>query len=232
MSFTQKSINASGDLGADLRELRERAGLSLGEVAKHTKIAESTVRGWEEGRWDEVEDPRYMERMLRSYVAFLGGLEPYFINKFREGLRAREVRSRQPEDLMPRPRQVKLFDLTVTSRLLTVAGFLFFVSLLGGYIYLQARTISAPPPLELFEPTEGLRIDNSIVHVRGKTLPESSVQVNEVPAVVQPDGTFDLTLAVPRGTTLIIVSARRRHGEEAHVARRVIYDRPLPPEVK
>jgi len=227
MTFVLKSVNDQGGIGADLRELRERRGLSRTEASQRTKIIESIIRAWEEERWDEISDPAYSERMFRSYVAFLGGAETYLLNKYRQQL-SEHGRQTNPEDYLPRVRNVPRFDLAVGARMRTVSIFALFVLLLGGYVFMQVRAISIPPPLEVIEPKEGVRLTEPRVHVTGKTLPEATVVINDRDAVVQPDGNFSMDLDVPRGTTLIIVSAKKRHGREAVVTRRVIYDRPLP----
>jgi cytoskeletal protein RodZ len=227
MSFTLKSVNPSGRIGSDLVELRERAGWSRAQAAHATKIHESLIRSLEEEAWDQVADPIYTERILRSYVTFLGGNERYFVEKYRTCLEANRLK-RSPEELLPRPRRIRRFDLTVGPRLLAVSGFLVFVLLLGGYVYVQARAISTPPPLEILEPADGLRLEEPMVTIRGTTLPESTVEVNGRQAIVQPDGTFSLRLDVPRGTTLVIVTSKKRHSREVTSARRVVYDRPLP----
>lgn len=227
MAFTIKSVNPTGRIGADLEELRIRAGYSRSEASHATKIAESFLRALEEEDWGSIPDPVYSERILKSYVVFLGGNETYFLEKYRECLRGRHS-ARRPEELLPRPRQVNLSDLIVGSRLLTVAGFVAFVLLLGGYVFIQARAISTPPPLSVSSPEDGLRLEQPLVHVVGKTLAETSVTVNGRQAVVQPDGVFDLSMDVPRGTTMIVISARKRHGHEAVITRRVVYDRDLP----
>src|SRR5574337_1718195 len=174
MAFVQKNVNASGRIGPDLIELRERAGWTVAEVSRATKISESLIRALEAEAWSEIPDPIYAERILRSYVTFLGGNETYFLQKYRTLLRAKNT-SRKLEELLPRPRQVQGFDLVVGSRLLTVLGFLFFVLLLGGYVYFQAHAISTPPPLAVETPEEGQPLQEPLADVRGTTLPETSV---------------------------------------------------------
>lgn len=227
MPFVHKSINPTGRIGQDLVELRERAGWTRAGIAEQTKIAESLIRAWEEENWEEVGDIIYSERILRAYVSFLGGSVSYFIQKYHEGLQAR-VFQRRTEDLLPRTRKIRTWDLTVLSRLLTWAGFFIFVIGLGVYVFTQVRAISAAPPLSISEPADGLRVEAPSVNVRGQTAPESSVSVNGRPAFVEADGAFTLTLDIARGTTLLLVTAKKRHSHEITLTRHVIYDRPLP----
>ncbi|MCK9361406.1 helix-turn-helix domain-containing protein [Patescibacteria group bacterium] len=227
MGFVTKRLNAPGRLGPDLIELREGVGLTVEEAAGRTKIAPSVLKALENEDWADLPDPVYAERLLKSYVSFFGANESYYLHKFREGLEAREI-VRDRSTLLPRPMRIGAHEMAVTPRILAALGFMGFTLLLGGYVFAQARAMSVAPPLELFAPADGEKVDDPLVVVKGKTLPGSSVTVNGAPAVVGDDGMFEYRLNVPRGTTVIRIVARRRHGNESAAARRVIYDRPLP----
>ncbi len=226
MTFVLKTVNPSNHIGPDIVELRERLGWSRAQASCYSKLTESLLTALETEAWEDVGDAVYTERLLRSYVKLLGGNENYFVQKYRQCVGQKMQRPKA--DALPRPCRVRGKDLAVSSRVLTLAGFLLFVVVLGGYVFSQARAISAAPPITVDSPSEGARLDQPSVEVRGKTLPESSVSINGQQAVVQPDGVFQLTLDVPRGTTMIQISARKRHGQEAVETRHVVYDRPMP----
>ncbi len=227
MSFIQKSINASGRIGHDLAEWRERAGLTRAQAASLTKIHESLIRLWEEERWSEVDDVVYTERMLRAYVTFLGGSVPYMVQKYHEGIAAEHF-TRRTEDLLPRTRKLRLTDFLVGYKLVAAAGFLLFAISLGGYVFFQARRISEAPSLTIAEPKDGTRLDVPSVSIRGATDADASIDINGRQAYVESNGSFQFMLDIPRGTTLVVVKARKRHGGESSEVRRVIYDEPLP----
>lgn len=227
MGFVTKKLNASGRLGSDLIELREGLGLTVDEAAHRTKIAPSVLKALENEDWVDLPDPVYAERLLKSYVSFFGANESYYLHKFREGLEAREI-VRDRTTLLPRPMRLGLREMAVTPRILAAIGFACFSLLLGSYVFVQARAMSIAPPLEIFSPADGERVEDPLVNVKGKTLPGSTVTINGATAVVGDDGFFEYHLNVPRGTTVIRIVARRRHGNESVTARRVIYDRPLP----
>lgn len=227
MPFIQKSVNTSGHIGQDLIEWRERVGLSRTQAAAATKINESLIRLWEEERWSEIEDPVYTERVLRAYVAFLGGSVPYMIQKYHECIDEKRLH-RKLEDLLPRTRKLHLTDFLVGRKLIAAASFFLFALALGGYVFFQAHRISESPSLVITEPQDGLHLDSPNVAVRGTTDPEATVQVNGRPAYVDAKGNFDFILDIPRGTTLVLIRARKRYGREILEARRVVYDQPLP----
>jgi len=224
MAFVLKRVNGTGKLGPDLIELRERANLSLEQAALLAKLTPSFLRALENEEWSGLPDPVYSEKLLKSYVSCFGVNESYYLHKFREGLHMREI-ERNPSDFLPRAVKLSATALMVTPRIIAAVGFLCFVFLLGGYVYVQARSMSLPPELNVMTPADGLRVDDPHVVIRGQTLAGSIVTVNDVEATVRPDGVFSHDLNVPRGTTLIRIVSRRRHGSESVEVRRVIYDR-------
>lgn len=224
MAFVLKRVNGTGKLGPDLVELRERAHLSLEQAARVAKLTPSFLRALENEEWSDLPDPVYAEKLLKSYVSFFGVNESYYLHKFREGLQTREI-ERNPSDFLPRPVRLSATALVVTPRIIAAVGFLCFVFLLGSYVYAQARAMSLPPDLTVVSPVDGLRVDDPHVVIQGQTLAGSIVTVNDVEATVSPDGQFTYELNVPRGTTLIRIISRRRHGAESVTVRRVIYDR-------
>lgn len=226
-SFVMKQLHSSDCLGPDLVELRERAGLTLEEAARESKLPPSFLRALEEERWSDIDDLIYSERLLRAYVSQLGGNESYYLHKYRACLRARNVEAK-PEDFLPRPIRLRMKDLLVAPRLIAIAGFILFSLLLGGYVYGQARAIRKAPPLEIFSPAEGLTVTEPEVVISGKTIPEATVTVNGRPVVVNPDGVFEERLYVSRGMTELSVSARKRHGDEVTAVRHIFYERELP----
>jgi len=229
MPFTHKSINPSDRIGLDLIELRERMGLSRQAAAQLSRMTESFITALEAEDWERIGDPVYAEHMLRAYIRTLGGKESYYLNKYRRCVADRQAECKKQDARLIHPLRVRLADLLVGSRILAVAGFFVFVALLGAYVYREAMSISAPPPLSVSEPSEGQRQEQPQVLVAGTTLPEAAVTINGRDAVVESDGSFRLTLDIPRGSILITVSAKKRHGRDAVVERHVIYERALPP---
>ena len=227
MGFIQKTINPTPRVGIDLIEFREKAGLSRADASRLTKIPEYLIRALEEERWEEIQDPVYFERIFKSYLDILGANSNYFLEKYRECLKGYYQR-RSREELLPRPCKVRSSELAVGSRILTIAGVAMLVILLVGYVYVQVRGITAPPTLALSAPAEGLMLDAPIVLVKGQTATDVTVEVNGRSAIVQPDGTFEMNLDVPRGTTAIEVIAKKRHGRESTITRHILFDRPLP----
>lgn len=89
-----------------------------------------------------------------------------------------------------------------------------------------------PPPLEVSAPEEGSRVDDVLVHVRGKTEKGATLSIRGRPAPVDGAGGFDQAVFLRRGMNLIEVEARDRAGNISRSARRVegLREGPVPPE--
>lgn len=227
MGFIQKTINPTPRVGIDLIEFRKKAGLSLADASRITKIPEYLIRALEEERWEEIQDPVYFEHIFKSYLDVLGANTGYFLEKYRECVKGYYDR-RSREVLLPRPCKVRSSELAVGSRILTLVGVTALVAVLAGYVYLQVRGVTAPPTLTLVAPEEGMTLNAPVVLVKGQTANDVTVNVNGRTAIVQPDGSFEMRLDVPRGTTAIDVVAKKRHGRESVITRHILFDRPLP----
>ena len=223
MSFVMKRVHASGSLAEDLRELRERAGLSIEQAAQLTKVLPSVIRAWEHGQWTYLStDMSYVERMVMTYARHFQARETFLRKKFHDECKGLSSGS-QTKILAMRPFQG--FDVKWSARARAALMVAVFVSGLGMYMGAQAKAIAEPPVLEIRSPEDGGKLDRPVVRVEGKTSPEATVLVNERPASIREDGTFSLELDVPRGATEIWIRAKKRHSREAEAKVRVVYDR-------
>lgn len=224
MSFTMKRIHLSGSLGDDLRELRERSGLSIEEVSARTKVVPSIIHAWEEGRWTSLEmDRLYLERMLRGYIRTFGARESFYLDKLQQELG--QSLGRTKEQQLQELRPFKGFDLFWTMRVRVALLLSFFVFGLGFYMVAQARSLAEPPAVEILFPQDGQRLDQPVVRVQGKTVPEATVFVNDQQAAMHQDGSFELNMEVPRGSTEISIRVNKRHSRDQVITRRIVYER-------
>lgn len=222
MLFVQKKVHAApGGFGETLRELRELRGFTLESLARATGIHVSLLRAFEDERFEDIADPYYAERHVRTIVKELEGREPYILEKYQALLSARGV-VKQSSGL-DRPR-VRRRDLFVTSHAVGFIGFLLLVAAVAGYVVWQATLIASKPSLEIFGPRDGERLSGPHVQVIGATDPSALVDVNGVQAVVDASGTFHASLDVPRGLTTLHIQARRRYGSAATVDRHVTFE--------
>ena len=98
-------MSEKGGLGSYLREIRERQGLTLEEIAAETKINCRFLRAIEEEAWEELPAEVYLIGYLRAYAEAVG-LDPgEVLARYRE-VRPRDevpVLEEPPETSSPRP---------------------------------------------------------------------------------------------------------------------------------
>lgn len=219
-----KRVHESGALKDDLRELRERAQLTIEQASAVTKVLPSVIRSWESGDWLACStDPSYVERMILTYIRHFGGRASFFQKKLREELGGMKVEPARAKILAMRPFQG--FDIKWSARARALLMGVVFVCSLSFYMVAQAKAIAEPPSLEILSPQDGMRLDRPVVRIEGKTQPETTVFVNERPASIREDGSFSIDLDVPRGATEILVRAKKRHSREAQALVHVVYER-------
>lgn len=234
MTFLHKRVEeGNGTFGSHLRDLRDLQSISLERASRDTKIRDTILLALEEDRITELDDPVFAERHLMAYVRYLGGHEPYFIARYRERLKGLNA-ERQVNDLLPRKRGVRGWDLFAGPQLMAVAGIVLLGAVFAGYVLWQTHLVRIPPPLSLSSPQDGERLERPTVVVRGHTMAEAEVTVNGKDAAVDDQGNFSLSMDVRRGTTVLTVVARRRRGSETHLQRSVLYDTALSeiPDIK
>ncbi len=223
MVFFQKRVNVTpGGFGEALKELRELRGYDLKEVARVSGIHESIIRIFEEERVEELLDPYFDVRHVRTLINLLEGRPAYFLEKYYNLLSDKGFKKDGQALLKPRVRSV---ELLVSSKILAFAGFLFLSALVAAYVVWYARDLSSSPKLIITNPEDGARLEESYVVIDGETDPMAEVTINSQRALVDEDGKFKMVVDIPRGMTTLTISAKRRYGSETIVTKHVIYNR-------
>jgi len=96
------------DIGATLREARERRGLSLDDVQASLHFRERYLTALEDEQWDLLPGEAYTKGFLRTYAEFLGLDGTLFIDEFNERVAAEEDQAIVPESLAPRRKRSRL----------------------------------------------------------------------------------------------------------------------------
>jgi len=229
MSFVRKQVDTESGFGQELRELRELRGWSSDQLSRTTGIPLFVIQSLEEERLEELRDPFYVERHVRSMVRALDGRVSYFLHKYRRLLeRKGQTQGPQRLNFLARLRKSSLF---VPSKYFLLLVPLPLALIVGWYVWRQAEDLSSVPRLEVTAPAENAAVDQPWVAVTGLTNPMANVTVNGAPAVVQADGQFKIQISVPRGTTKLTVVARRRYGNRSQLVRYITYNPEYAPAV-
>ncbi|MBU0646393.1 hypothetical protein KJ611_02880 [Patescibacteria group bacterium] len=92
------------------------------------------------------------------------------------------------------------------------------------YLGSQLRTITAPPQLTVFEPTDGYVTSEATLPVRGQVEKDAAVKVDEVEVILNKDNTFETEVILQRGVNIITITGAKRYSREATIYRRVILE--------
>jgi cytoskeletal protein RodZ len=95
-------------IGARLREARMRQGLEIADCAAATRIRERYLVAIEDGRYESLPDPAYVNGFVRAYASHLGVAVP-------QPVRDLPVDG-EPGHASVRPRQVELSATRTTPR--------------------------------------------------------------------------------------------------------------------
>lgn len=222
MPFVRKQVSADATgFGADVREMRELRGYTQRSLGKISGIHPSIIAALEEERIEDLSDPVYAERHIRTLADILETRPDFFLQKYRALLDARGFGFGTSPVL---PMTVRRRDLFVTSRVFVALGFFLFVALLVGYVVWQTLLVSHAPDLTVDAPTEGQVVMSPHVDVAGRTDPTASVVVNGKQAIVDQSGVFRISIDVSQGVSTIHVESRRRYSRPNAVDRHVIFE--------
>jgi len=100
------------DIGASLREAREKRKLSLEKVQKELRIRERYLTALEEERWEILPGEAYTRAFLRSYAEFLGLNGTLYVDEYNERVAEHEDEPFVPESLVREGRSRILFKTT------------------------------------------------------------------------------------------------------------------------
>jgi cytoskeleton protein RodZ len=123
------------DIGATLREARQRRGLSLDDVQQSLHFRVRYLTALEEEHWDVLPGEAYTKGFLRTYAEFLGLDGSLYIDEFNERVAAQQEQAIVPESLAPR---------RARGSLLVRAIFGVFVLALAVFAAAAMRPSSAP----------------------------------------------------------------------------------------
>ncbi len=117
------------DIGATLREARERRGLSLDDVQLSLHFRVRYLIALEEEHWDHLPGEAYTKGFLRTYAEFLGLDGTLFIDEFNERIAAEDEQPIVPESLAPRRRRSRLLVRAIVG--VFVLAFVVFAAAAG-----------------------------------------------------------------------------------------------------
>ena len=199
--------------GEILREKRIQKGYSLTVVEKAIKIKKYYISAIEKEDWDNLPEFTVVAGFVRNISLYLGLDEEKTAAFLRRDYPPKKIR------VNPKPDVSK--KLIWSPRLTFLAGVIFVVLMILAYLGFQYARFISSPKLEVFRPSDGEIVSTEVVKVVGLTDKDTAVFVNNQPALISGDGSFEVEIAVSPNTKELVIKAKSRSGKITEVVQSI-----------
>ena len=222
VNFTKRKVKTL-TLGEKLRKIREKSGISLAEIATHTKVKQEYLEKIESGDYDNLPFDVYVKGFLRSYAKYLDLDPKKVIDQFNREVGVRENVKKYQEKTGKRWEN-QLPNLVITPKMASVF-FSLLIGLIGfGYFYLEVDSFSREPKLIIESPISNSAVDASSIEVVGKTDFENKITINNEPVFVNQEGQFKEKVGLQKGDNEIIIEAFNKFDNSTQKTVHVVAD--------
>ncbi len=201
-------------IGQKLREERLLQGYTLEDISHATKIRVSFLSAIEKGEYARLPSRAYIQGFVKNYIQFLGLPPKEYIALFR-----REFNENEHIQVLPRgfAQEVPLTRFRFGQAAIVTT---FLIILLVGYLIFQNRYSFLNPPLEVTIPKEGNTVSEDVT-IQGKTDPNATVVINDIPISLDNEGTFIKQMSLFPGKNTIRVVSQNRFGKQTVIERHI-----------
>lgn len=204
-------------VGERLAQERKKKGLTIEEVAKATKIRPQYITALEKGEYEKLPSSAYAHGFVRNYASFLELPVKEILPIFRREFDEREFLGVLPESFTkPNTSPFIRFRLGTTGLVASLG--IFFILI---FVLFQYRSAFFAPSLSLSQPPENAIMHNQSVTVVGKTDPNNTVTVNDVPVFIDASGNFKKDISVFTGDVIITVKVVNNFGKKTILVRHI-----------
>lgn len=213
-------------LGSILKAARSKAGLTLEEAEKQTKVAQKYLLALESGQYDKMPAEAYNIGYVRCYAEFLK-LKPEKIIQLYKLERTNQRLAPTTSLAQLRPRRLGDWKFLVTPKLLGVVGMLAIFGVISGYIVFQIRKFAEPPMLEITNVPAEFTSNKDTVLLEGKTTEGAILLMNSEPIFVSSTGGFSQDVQLSLGLNQILIQSKNRADKESRITIKVLYQQDL-----
>ncbi len=204
-------------LGAIFRTAREKFDLDLCAASKAARIPKKYLECLEKNKFSGLPKAKvYRLNYVKEYAHFLHLDESEMLKQFEKenGLKGTEI-------IHPKQhvRNTPLFSFSILIRNLLIAGLILSFT---GYLAYQVKRVLEPPRLFVYNPTEGITINDYHIAVQGETEKECQLSINGKEIMPDEKGRFNLSVDLSEGLNTIIITATKKHGKNTTLTRHIV----------
>ena len=211
--FTKKSVGTL-TLGENLKKLRADKRISLGEVARATKIQAAYLECLEEGDYDGLPADVYVRGFLRSYADFLGVDERILIRLYDKEKGIKKNMDKEKKSQVKKRKPIDISSFVFTPQKIIVSAIIILVLTGLFFLYREANSFANAPSLVILSPNNNSEVDGNEVYVKGVTEKDAALFINGQPILVGDDGRFGENLTLQSGLNNISVKSVNKFKKE------------------
>ncbi len=210
--FNKKNIG-NKLLGERLREIREKAGVSIEEIANAVKVNKKYLRQIEEDNYENMPSEVYVRGFLKSYANFLG-IKYENVLAIYQKERGIEKNIKKSKHKQEKKKTFKMPTIVISFKF--IAGIFFALFALGimWYFYKEANKLSETPRLLISQPINNSTITNNSVELIGSTDIGDKVTINGQPIFVDEKGGFKEKIGLKEGINKLVIKASNKFNKE------------------
>lgn len=205
-------------VGQVLKDERERKFYKLEEIEKATRIRMELLEALEEGAYQKLPPPTFVQGFIKNYGKFLG-LDPEKLL----AIYRREFSDRKnpPKvmDAWTNPIDKKRLRITPSKAIGLVVFSLILIFLI--YLWIEYRFLVGAPFLEVTAPPSQFSTSEPAVTVTGKTDPEAKVMINNQEIQVDISGKFSQEIKLNDNANQIVITSTGKSGKSSKVEKTV-----------
>ena len=210
-SFKQKKISRGQTLGDKINKKRLEKDLSLSELSQESKIQSKYLEALEAGDYQFLPGDVY----AKSWIKICADILELPYRELLADYKTEKSLSSKLSSLPEKKRERKIFYFLniLNPKNLKIAGIALGFFLLVGYLAWEINNIIAPPEVLIFEPSNNFRTRENSLFIRGETLPEVELKINNEKVLLNEDGSFDQEINLIVGLNNLQISAKKKHSK-------------------
>lgn len=218
--FKKRKINNQNSIGYLLKDARQKTGLSLRLVGRHTKINPKYLEALEKDNWEKLPGEIYAKNFLNQYCEFLKidvnklnidfNKIPHFKNNIHHDHEFRKKSNRK-----------YFFNLPRVIKFIVIILILISVSY---YILWQLNQIIQSPEIILHHPTTDLTLTSKTLIISGQTDPEVKIKINNEDITLDENNNFSQQINLSPGLNTIKIEGKRKYSKTTIIERKVVLE--------